>query len=191
MTATLTINNLTTLFSVTTIEEGDEPNPDDYCERRSVYLILLHAFSNVYEGNTPRLINILDLMLDMINDTIDELIDDDEDEDAEKLQCFAEIVDDYLIDLRSDNDDNMTERTYTAPNGKVYKIRYLEDRKVFTSPDFKDPKFYISYETLTKLIDKNNPKKSVWDHTILDTSFAAVTVTAPNGKTFKVQKTNK
>lgn len=191
VTATLTINNLTTLFSVTTVEEGDEPDPDDYCERRSVYLILLHAFSNVYDGNTPRLINVLELMLDMINDTIDDLIDDGEDEDADKLQCFGEIVDDYLIDLRSDSEDNMTERTYTAPNGKVYKIRYLEDRKVYTSPDFKDPKFYISYETLTKLIDKNNPKKSVWDHTSLDTSFAAVTVTAPNSKIFKVQKTNK
>lgn len=187
----LTINTITTLFSVKTIAENEAPNPTDYCTRRPVYLILLHAFSEVYKGNTPRLINVLDLMLNMINDKIDELINDNQDSDAQRLQCFSDIVDDYLTDIRSDNHDNMTERTYTAPNGKVYKIQYLTNRKVYTSPDFKQPKLYISYETLTKLIDKNNPKKASWDHTTLDNSFTPVNVTAPNGKVFKVQKTNK
>lgn len=191
VSATLTINNLTTLFSVKTIAENEAPNPTDYCPRRPVYLILLHAFTEVYHGNTPRLISVLELMLNMINDKIDELVNDNEDADAARLQCFADIVDDYLTDIRSDNHDNATERTYTAPNGKVYKIQFIDNRKVYTSPDFKTPKFFISYETLTKLIDKNNPKKASRDHTSLDNSFAPINFTAPNGKVFKIQKTNK
>lgn len=191
VSSTLHINNLTTLFTVKTISEDEAPHPSDYCARRPVYLILLHAFTQVYKGNTPRLINVLELMLDMIDDTVDELVHDNEDAKAERLQCFGDIVQDYLIDIRSDTDGNTGQRTYTAPNGKVYKIQYIESRKVYTSPDFKSPKFFISYSTLTKLIDKNNPKKASRDHTSLDTSFAPINFTAPNGKVFKIQKTNK
>lgn len=194
ITVTLTVNNLTTEFVVTTAEEDEDTEDFNYCTSKDkiTLILLLRTIIGVYDGNTPRLINILELLITMIEDKVDELLDDDEDEKAERLQCFAEIADDYLISLRTDDNNNSGSGWfYTAPNGKVYAISFDPGRKVYSSPDFKQPKYYISYETLTKHIDKQNPKRAVWDHTSLDTSFTPINYTAPNGKVFRIQKTNK
>ena len=68
-------------------------------------------------------------------------------------------------------------------------MQYIEDRNVYSSPDFLKPKYFASYATLTKHIDGNNPKITR-NHTI-DANFRTVTHTAPNGKQYIIQKTNK
>lgn len=105
------------------------------------------------------------------------------------LQCFYDLIYEYLINIRTQDSNDENIRYYTAPNGKQYVVELIPDRQVYTSPNFVQPKFFATYTTFTHHIDKQNPSYISRDH-IIDTSFQAVFHPAPSGKIYKIQKTN-
>ena len=45
-------------------------------------------------------------------------------------------------------------------------------------------------ESIVRYIDLKNPAKEIWKHTI-DTSFTPIVYAAPNGKEYKIYKTDR
>ena len=84
--------------------------------------------------------------------------------------------------------DNTDPNRHIAPNGKVYDIDFGQIG--YTSPDFTYIKYFASLTELRNYIDKNNPAVLVWDHDV-DPNFTPTIHTAPNGKTYKIYKTNR
>ncbi len=84
--------------------------------------------------------------------------------------------------------DNTDPDRHIAPNGKVYDIEFSDIG--YTSPDFTYVKYFASLTELRNYIDRNNPAVLVWDHDV-DSEFTPVIHTAPNGKTYKIYKTNR
>ncbi len=81
-----------------------------------------------------------------------------------------------------------TDTTHAAPNGKVYTITY--DGVYYLSPTMTSLKKFDTKQVLVDYIDKYNPEFPVWDHKV-DTSRAPITYAAPNGKEYKIYKTDK
>ncbi len=84
--------------------------------------------------------------------------------------------------------DNTDPDRHIAPNGKVYDIDFSQIG--YTSPDFSYVKYFASLTELRNYIDRNNPAVLVWDHDV-DSEFTPVIHSAPNGKTYKIYKTNR
>jgi hypothetical protein len=107
------------------------------------------------------------------------------------LECFATIIDNYLNSANTiPPTNNPNQWIYIAPNGKQYRVEYLPDIDGYTSPDFQYRKIFVNYETFTKHIDSNNPKTTSRNH-IVDPNFTPIVHTAPNGKRYTIQKTNR
>lgn len=194
---TLDWENITKIFSITTKESADDDsdtNQWSYCENTRMIVILARSIIRTFEDRPEaQKIMILELFLTLLEDEIQRLASQN-DERMYPLQCFYDIIDRYLISIRTNDNDNSindpNRRFYGAPNGKQYEIEFLPERNVYTSPNFVQPKFYATYEALTKHIDRHNPSQISRDH-IIDTSFQPIFHTAPNGKIYKIQKTNK
>ncbi|MCF7835342.1 DUF4215 domain-containing protein [Candidatus Gracilibacteria bacterium] len=86
------------------------------------------------------------------------------------------------------NTNNTDPEKHIAPNGKVYKIESTSNG--YTSSDFTYTKYFDTIEAIRSYINVNNPAITIWDHTI-DNSFDAINHIAPNGKVYKVYKTDK
>ena len=195
-TATLNWDNITKTFSITTKESADDENETNewwYCENTKMIVILARSIIRTFEDRSEaQKIMILELFLSLLEDEIQRLASQN-DERMYALQCFYDIIDRYLINIRTNDDDGLDDPNrwfYGAPNGKQYEIEFIPGRDVYTSPNFVQPKFYATYEALTKHIDKYNPSQISRDH-VIDTSFQPIFHTAPNGKIYKIQKTNK
>lgn len=185
----LSINGSVIPFSVTTKNQWDDPYyQTSYCSNTNTYALMFGTLRAQYQNDTV-FIELLSIMLRMTEDRIDLIANNGNNGSLYALQCFYDIVDQYLINLRTDRPNGANEWIYTAPNGKKYNVQYLPDRKVYTSPDFIRPKFFASYDTFTKHIDGQNPKMGR-NHTI-DATFTPVVHKAPNGKEYTIQKTNK
>jgi hypothetical protein len=81
-----------------------------------------------------------------------------------------------------------TSTKHIALNGKIYRIS--NDTNGYTSQDMSKPKYFASSEALITYLDKQNPAKIVWNHTV-DTSFAPLTYLAANNKSYIIYKTDK
>ncbi len=77
---------------------------------------------------------------------------------------------------------------HIASNGKIYDI-VLEGGK-YTSNTFIYKKYFNSIAELRTYIDRNNMPSQVWNHQV-DTSFTPQMYIAPNGKEYKIYKTNR
>lgn len=182
-TSTLTINDKTATFKLTT--EDEDNNDDENDNEDDDYDLSDDEIDELEE--TYELISILDSNLklkfkEMLEDKIDELEEEDEDNDEiEKLR--------YIYD-RVVEDINWTEDTiYTAPNGKTYVIIYKE-WVWYSSINFSTANKTKYFSTLTEIkafIDKNNTKTSL-NYTI-DTSRSTAAYTAPNAKVYKLFRT--
>jgi predicted heme/steroid binding protein len=84
--------------------------------------------------------------------------------------------------------ENTDPDRHIAPSGKVYDVE--SNTLWYTSPNFIYTKYFANIEELRKYIDKNNPAIVVWDHKV-DVEFEPIIHTAPNGKEYKIYKTDK
>jgi hypothetical protein len=83
------------------------------------------------------------------------------------------------------NDDIMR---HVAPNGKIYNI--IGQYGWFSAQEFISPKYFDSLESIKSYINIKNPAKTIWQHEI-DSSFFPIVYAAPNGKEYRIYKTNR
>jgi len=190
-TAQLNIHNTVIPFNITTqVSSDDETQEPWYCLSNNQYALIFLSMQNMYEGNHTKFKKVLALMLLMMNDMIIMTANQWWGLEMYALQCFADIIDNYLTTSNSWPEIEDDIWIYTAPNGKQYLVEYLDDIDGYTSPDFMYPKIFVTYQTFTAHIDINNPQTNTRNHTI-DPSFTPVVHTAPNNKVYTIQKTNK
>ena len=91
----------------------------------------------------------------------------------------------YTSNYRTQDSDPMR---HTAPNGKIYHL--IGQYGGFSAEEFATAKYFDSLQTIKTYIDLRNPAKEIWTHTV-DTAFTPITYAAPNGKEYKIFKTNK
>ena len=77
---------------------------------------------------------------------------------------------------------------HIAPNGKIYNL--IEQYGGFSANEFASSKYFDSLDSIVRYIDIRNPAKTIWNHDI-DTSFTPILYVAPNGKTYKIYKTDR
>ena len=191
VTSTVSIENITNTFSITTKESDndEEHSSADYCPSRVMMAIIAKSIFDAYQNEPVEKVEaVLELLLEILEDEL-QILASHNNSSMYALQCFYDLMYEYLVEIRTDDGDNENIRYYTAPNGKQYVVEFLPDRQVYTSPNFVQPKFFATYQTFTHHIDTQNPSFISRDH-IIDTSFQAVFHTAPNGKIYKIQKTN-
>lgn len=189
----LSINNTIVPFSVTTKINWSQSTPTvNYCLNENTYALIFLSIRKTYEDET-KFRQVLQLMLTMINGLINSGSNQWWSQSLYALQCFADIVQNYINSNYTPN--NPTEQIYTAPNGKKYSIVQTTTPPGYTSPDFQYSKIFVNYQSITAHIDANNPWTGVGSSTssehIIDVSFTPVTLTAPNGKQYTMKKTNK
>lgn len=84
---------------------------------------------------------------------------------------------------------NNTDSTkHIAPNGKVYTIQH--ETQWYTSAELSVKKYFNTLTLLRKYLDERNPPFPIWSH-VVDSTFAPINHTAPNGKTYTIYKTNR
>jgi cysteine-rich repeat protein len=187
----LNINNSTVDFRVTTKTQESDPSPEqNFCLSQNAYALIFLSIREAYDDET-KFRQVLQLMLTMINTMITTSANQWSDPSMYALQCFADIVQNYL-NTTPDNTTDLTDQVHTAPNGKKYIIRTTTNPAWFTSPDFKYNKVFNTYQNIINHIDANNPGNA-WssNNHIVDPSFSPVIFTAPNGKRYTIIKTNK
>lgn len=192
-TVNLSINNTIVPFSVTTKTSGWQSTPTvNYCLNENTYALIFLSIRQAYDDEA-KFRQVLQLMLTMINGLINSGANQWGGQSLYALQCFADIVQNYINSNYTPN--NPTEQIYTAPNGKKYRIVQTTTPPGYTSPDFQYSKIFVNYQSITAHIDANNPWTGIWSSTsndhIVDVSFTPVTLTAPNGKQYTMKKTNK
>jgi hypothetical protein len=77
---------------------------------------------------------------------------------------------------------------HIAPNGKIYHL--IGQYGGFSATEFASPKYFDSMESIVRYIDIKNPAKEIWTHTV-DTVFIPIVYAAPNGKEYRIYKTNR
>ena len=77
---------------------------------------------------------------------------------------------------------------HIAPNGKIY--HFIGQYGWFSATEFITPKYFDSLQSIETYIDLKNPPKDIWKHTV-DTAFTPITYAAPNGREYKIYKTDR
>lgn len=77
---------------------------------------------------------------------------------------------------------------HIAPNGKIYHIK--ESGAKYYATEMLISKSFTSLSSIITYIDSRNPAKEIWTHDI-DDSFVPIVYAAPNGKEYKIYKTNR
>ncbi len=85
----------------------------------------------------------------------------------------------------ADANDSMT---HIAPNGKIYHL--VGQYGGFSATEFTSPKYFDSLASIKMYIDLRNPAKEIWKH-ILDTTFTPIVFAAPNGREYRIYKTDR
>ncbi|MCX6824196.1 MAG: hypothetical protein NT085_03640 [candidate division SR1 bacterium] len=85
----------------------------------------------------------------------------------------------------ADTNDSMT---HIAPNGKIYHL--VGQYGGFSATEFASPKYFDSLASIKMYIDLRNPAKEIWKH-ILDTTFTPIVFAAPNGREYRIYKTDR
>lgn len=83
------------------------------------------------------------------------------------------------------NDDAMK---HIAPNGKIYNL--IGQYGGYSAEEFISPKYFDSLQWIKYYIDIKNPAKTIWRHDV-DNLFMPIVYAAPNGKEYKIYKTNR
>jgi hypothetical protein len=77
---------------------------------------------------------------------------------------------------------------HIAPNGKIYHL--IGQYGWYSAKEFTTAKYFDSLQNIKTYIDLRNPAKEIWKHTI-DTTFIPLIYAAPNGKEYKIYKTDR
>lgn len=188
----LTIGDKSSTFKITTISDEDDnwdsSNSYDIGELSTTQKlhisIIYNTLSELYDGSKQE-----DFMLslkELVKDKITEMEDDNEDE--ESIDTMRYLYNLINKDFESDTWSSSSSDTYTAPNGKDYKI--TKDSNGYTSSNFIKSKYFDTREEIETYIDKNNPKSVyVGGDYAIDQSRSSSTYKAPNGKVYNFFKT--
>ncbi len=84
--------------------------------------------------------------------------------------------------------DNTDPMKHIAPNGKIYHL--IGQYGGYSAEEFIAPKYFDSLNAIKLYIDLKNPPKDIRKHTI-DASFTPIVYAAPNGKEYRIYKTNR
>ena len=84
--------------------------------------------------------------------------------------------------------DLLDSMKHIAPNGKIYHL--IGQYGGFSATEFTSPKYFDSLANIKRFIDLRNPSKEIWKHSI-DDSFTPIVYAAPNGKEYKIYKTDR
>jgi len=148
--------------------------------------IVFDTIADLYKDNISKQVEFMVTFKSMLNDLIKNLEDDNSLNSSEKRKLA---VLNYLLDITQQfiDDNNISDGdVHTAPNGKRYIITYDTAKACYTSPNFLTPnKCFPVLATMKTYIDANN---TTWTHTV-DTTRSTPNYMAPNGKTYKIQKT--
>lgn len=206
--STLTINGVSSTFTITTMEEDEDTGNTDYDDidtnlsktEKLQIIAIFESLKELYAGDKE--VEFFNTLMVMLEDKLNDL-----DEDASAYDALQ-----YLYDLADQyNGDGWTTSTtisdaswivngvYTAPNGKKYTIKYDSTRKQFTSTNFLTPKYYPTLDVLKFDIDRSNPVwskyisaktiKARWGKVSIDGTWQTSAYTAPNRKVFYFFKT--
>jgi len=77
---------------------------------------------------------------------------------------------------------------HIAPNGKIY--HFIGQYGGFSATEFNSAKYFDSMESIVRYVDLRNPPKEIWTHTV-DTAFTPITFAAPNGREYRIYKTDR
>lgn len=200
VSSTLTIGNEDDTFTVTTKEWSDNDNYDnidtDLSNSEKLMIIaIFETLRDLYNGDKEEeFFNTIMLMLD---EKMDEY--DTSDDEYIALKYLYDLIEQYYDDGEFWDDTLdlakwVINGTYTAPNGKKYKIAYDSSTKRFTSTNFVVPKYFPTLDTLKYIIDINNPAGSQyvnakpilarWKNANIDGTRQTSPYTAPNKKVF-------
>jgi len=94
-------------------------------------------------------------------------------------------INSYGSNYRSASEDPML---HVAPNGKIYHL--IGQYGGYSAEEFTTSKYFDSLQSIKTYIDLKNPAKEIWTHTV-DTMFIPIVYAAPNGKEYKIYKTDK
>ena len=92
----------------------------------------------------------------------------------------------YLNNFRTNDISNPMQ--HIAPNGKIY--HYVGQYGGYTATELSIPRYFDSLSSINLYVDLKNPAKEIWTHTV-DTAFTPITYAAPNGKEYKIYKTDR
>lgn len=93
----------------------------------------------------------------------------------------------YNDNYRTANTTDDTMR-HIAPNGKIYNL--IGQYGGYSAEEFISPKYFDSLQGIKYYIDIKNPAKTIWKHDV-DNLFMPIVYAAPNGKEYRIYKTNK
>lgn len=94
-------------------------------------------------------------------------------------------INSYGSNYRSASEDTMV---HIAPNGKIYHL--IGQYGGYSAEEFATSKYFDSLQSIKTYIDLRNPAKEIWTHSV-DTMFIPIVYAAPNGKEYKIYKTNR
>lgn len=92
----------------------------------------------------------------------------------------------YLNNFRTN--DLSDPMRHTAPNGKIY--HYVGQYGGYSAIELASPRYFDSLSSINMYVDLKNPPKDIWTHTV-DTAFTPITYAAPNGKEYRIYKTDR
>ncbi|MCX6824867.1 MAG: hypothetical protein NTY80_01465 [candidate division SR1 bacterium] len=92
----------------------------------------------------------------------------------------------YTTSFRTNDISNPMK--HIAPNGKIY--HFVGQYGGYSATEFASPKYFDSLSSISMYVDLKNPAKDIWTHTV-DTAFTPITYAAPNGKEYRIYKTDR
>lgn len=207
--STLTINGVSSTFTITTMEEDEDNENSDYDDidtdlsntEKLQIIAIFESLKDLYAGDKE--VEFFNTLMVMLENKLDDIDEDDSAYDA--LQYLYDLADQYDGDGWTTTSTSISDTSwivngvYTAPNGKKYTIKYDSTRKQFTSTNFLTPKYYPTLDVLKFDIDRSNPVwskyisaktiKARWGKVSIDGTWQTSAYTAPNRKVFYFFKT--
>jgi len=185
VTSTLSIGSQIIKYRVKTSQESDWSSTLSAASKLNV-LMVFETITDLYANNKSKQVEFMVTFKSMLTDLIDEMESDNSLSTTEtrKLSILK-----YLLDITENfiDDENISDQeVHTAPNGRVYKVIYDDNKACYTSPNFLSAnKCFPTLAGMKSYIDANN---LAWTHTV-DTTWKAQNYQAPSGKTYTILKT--
>ncbi len=181
VSSTLSIQNKQATFYITTQPEWYDASCDlsisEKLRTYSIFQLLIDA----YKDNPIKLKSFLYTFKSMLSDKV-----------SQEWACgqyayLLDVTEAYMMDELGTGDYNDNQGMYTAPNCKVYELKYDDARQAYYSPDFITIHYFISTESLEKFVDKYNPWKGNCGENYNDPWDWKRRI-APNGKVYVIKK---
>ena len=153
VSSTLTIGTKSAIFTLKTRTTNPTTSTTLTTTQKLQIHIIYDALVDLYKTNPSKDLTFFQTLRNAIESMLASQNLSQIEEDA--LNYFLGLVNGHITDLGGGNSLNGS--TYTAPNGRVFRIEYEATRVAYTSPDFVQPAYFGSFAAFKLHIDKNNP----------------------------------